>query len=591
VCSALGDRAYRITKFTIMKRKITLNKGYFWSLLIGLFLATGFAGCQKKEYPLVPLNNTLNITSYIEANLSQFSLWDQVLQRTGYDGFLGAYGSYTVFVPSNSAVTLYLKSKGASAVGDINVDTLKDLVRYHVILNDTISTLYFIDGKLRSPTFLGQYLTSSVANVGGESSYQINKQALITQSNIYLGNGVMHVIDHVLHPATLTLAQTIAANPKYSIFTQALKATGFYDTINVAANANPNKARNYFTVFAQSDSDYAANGIANYTALAAKYATTSTPLHNPADGLYGYVSYHIMAENSYISDILSKPSHASLSPGLDVITDVLQGQNVQLDYDLVLGVQYPGVRIDRPNSDIPTTNGVLHAVLGDLYIKLFPPTRVDWDLADQPEFRKLTSVFRRPGQSSTALTSPLSNISFDGTGTVTYVCQSTTSGTYYWWNEILNFNNWRVASGIPAITFVTPTIIKGKYKVWFGISRGSGKAGVQFYFDGVPLQNVIPNLNTSNYQTPADSGPVMEAKGWKRYTTAPYTLTTNAAYNTVIEFYCGTVNVTTTDHHLFKLVAITNSDANPLTVNIVQFIPFDQDQETPRYFGTDGSIK
>lgn len=562
-----------------------------FALIASVLFSISIAGCKKKEYPLVPLSNTLNITQYIESNPSQFSLFDQVLQRTGFDGFLGAYGSYTIFVPSNSAITLYLKNRNAASVSDVNVDTLKDLVRYHVILNDTISTLYFVDGKLRSPTFLGQYLTSSVANINGESSYQINKQALVTQSNIYLGNGVMHVIDHVLRPATLTLAQTIAANPKYSIFTQALKATGFYDTLNVSANLNPNKLRNYFTVFAQTDSDYAANGIASYMALAKKYGTTTNPLGNPLDGLYGYVSYHIMLENSYISDILSKPSHSSLSPGQDVITDVLQGQNVQLDYDLILGVQYPGVRIDRPNSDIPTTNGVLHAVLGDLYIKLFPPTRVDWDLADQPEFRKLTSIFRRAGQTSTALGSPLTNISFDGTGTVTYISPSSTSGTYYWWNEYLNFNNWRVASGIPAITFVTPTIIKGKYKVWFGISRGSGKAGVQFFFDGAPLQNVIPNLNTANYATPADSGPVMESKGWKRYTTAPYSLTTNTFYNTVIEFYCGTVNVPTTDHHLFKLVAITNSDANPLTVNIVQFIPYDQDQETPRYFGIDGSIK
>src|SRR5476651_2565923 len=263
-----------------MKRKITINtnRSLVFALIASVLFSISIAGCKKKEYPLVPLSNTLNITQYIESNPSQFSLFDQVLQRTGFDGFLGAYGSYTIFVPSNSAITLYLKNRNAASVSDVNVDTLKDLVRYHVILNDTISTLYFVDGKLRSPTFLGQYLTSSVANINGESSYQINKQALVTQSNIYLGNGVMHVIDHVLRPATLTLAQTIAANPKYSIFTQALKATGFYDTLNVSANLNPNKLRNYFTVFAQTDSDYAANGIANYTALAKKYGTTTNPL-------------------------------------------------------------------------------------------------------------------------------------------------------------------------------------------------------------------------------------------------------------------------------------------------------------------------
>src|ERR1700748_810148 len=167
--------------------------------LIALMLAvTAFlAGCKKTEYPLVSLNATLNITPYFAANPSQFSLFTQILQRTNFDGFLGAYGAYTVFAPNNDAVTLYLKSKNAASINDINIDTLKALVKFHVILTDTISTTYFIDGKLRTPTALGQFLTTSVVNVNGVSSYSVNKQALVVQSNIKLGNGVVHVIDHV----------------------------------------------------------------------------------------------------------------------------------------------------------------------------------------------------------------------------------------------------------------------------------------------------------------------------------------------------------------------------------------------------------
>jgi len=550
------------------------------------------AGCKKTEYPLVSLNTTLNITPYLEANPTQFSLFTQILQRTGYDGFLGAYGAYTVFAPNNAAVTLYLKSKNAASVNDINIDTLKNLVQFHVILGDTISTTYFIDGKLRTPTYLGQFLTTSVINVNGVSSYSVNKQALIVQSNIFLGNGVMHVIDHVLKPATLTLAQTIDANPKYKIFDAALKATGFYDTINVDARVNPNKLRNNFTVFAQSDSLYNTLGIHSVTDLQTKYGTTSTPLHNPVDGFYQYVAYHILPENDYTTDILTKNSHVTLSPGQDVISDVLQVQTIQLDYDLINGVQYPGVSVDRANSNIPTTNGVLHAVVGgDLYIKIFPPTRVDWDLADQPEFRKQTSIFRRPGQNSVGLTSPLTNLSFNSpAANVQYQCSSTTSGTYYWWNDVLSLNNFRNTSGqMTDITFVTPTIIKGKYKVWFMYGHGSETSGVQFFFDGAPLQNVIPALNTI-LSNPNDAGPVLEAKGIKRYTEAPVSTTSNNFYNTVAGFLCGVVNVPTTDHHLFKLVAIGAANGTNTVVDMVQFIPFDQNQESPRYFRRDGTF-
>jgi len=335
-------------------------------------------------------------------------------------------------------------------------------------------------------------------------------------------------------------------------------------------------------------------GIHSVSDLQAKYGTTSNPLHNPVDGFYTYVAYHILPENDYLTDILTKPSHVTLSPGQDVISDVLQVQNIQLDYDLINGTQYPGVSVDRANSNIPANNGVLHAVVGgDLYIKVFPPTRVDWDLADQPEFRKQTSIFRRAGQSSVPLNSPMQNISWNNTaGGVQYICESSTSGTYYWWNDCIQLDSWRStpASQITDMTFITPTIIKGKYKVWFMYTRSSATSGIQFFFDGAPLQNVIPNINTSNYLTPSDTGPVMESKGWKRYTSCAFSSNTGSFYNANVAFLCGVVTVPTTDHHIFKLVAIGSAKASTQIWDMAQFIPFDQDQEAPRYFNPDGSI-
>jgi uncharacterized surface protein with fasciclin (FAS1) repeats len=556
------------------------------------------SSCKKTVYPIL-VNGQLNITSYIESDLAHFSLFDQILQRTGYDGFLQAYGAYTIFVPNDDAVKLYMKSKGKNAIADFNVDSLKDLVRYHVIQNDTIGTTNFIDGKLRTPTLLTQYLTTGAVNVNGVSSYIVNGQALILQSNIACGNGVLHVIDHVLQPASATLAQLISNNPKYSIFTQALKATGYYDTLNVAAKNNPNSNRAYFTVFAQTDSVYQAIGIPNYAALVTKYSTLgSNPLNNPNDGLYTYVAYHILPENSYLTDILSKSSHITISPGLDIISDVLQNTTIQLNYDLINGVQYPGAAVDRAHSNIPATNGVLHAALNDLYIKIFPPTRVDWDLADQPEFRKQTSIFRVAGKSSVGLNSPMTNIVWSHPlATATYVCAATGSGNYSWWNDYISLNQFRNTpntSGLMSdVTFTTPVIIKGKYKVWIAYLRTSENTGIQFYFDGNALQNVVPNMvNTYLGGTAgvADSGPVLESKGWKRYTEAPVSATSNNIYNTLALFYCGVVTVPTTDRHQFRMLTIGAANNNPGNFDMVQFIPIDQDQEVPRYFRRDGSI-
>jgi uncharacterized surface protein with fasciclin (FAS1) repeats len=561
-------------------------------LVIAFCFTTSFylSSCKKTVYPLL-VNNLLNITGYIESDPTNLSLFDQILQKTGYDGFLQAYGAYTIFVPNDDAIRLYMKSKGKSSINDFNVDSLKKLVLYHVIKDDTISTTFFIDGKLRTQTMLSQYLTTSAVNVNGTTSYLVNGQALLVKSNVACGNGVLHVIDHVLQPATQTLAQLLSSNPKYSIFTQALKTTGYYDTINVTPSI-PATSRSYFTVFAQTDSVYQSIGIPNFAALQAKYSTVgSNPLHNPNDGLYNYVAYHILAENSFLTDILSKGSHISISPGQDVISDVLQNQTIQLDYDLINGVQYPGVSIDRVHSNIPATNGVLHAILGDLFIKVFPPTRVDWDLCDQPEFRKQTSVFRVAGKSSTALASPLTNVLFPSGGTITYVCQSANNNTYFWWNDCLSLSEFRSTpvGHLSDITFTTPVIIKGKYKVWFCYQRTSEQSGAQFYFDGNVMQNVIPVLSAI-YSNGNDSGPVLESKGIKRYSEAPASTTSNAPYNIQFGFYVGIVNVPTTDRHQLKLVAIGAAGNTTTAFDMVQFIPVDQDQESPRYYRRDGSV-
>jgi uncharacterized surface protein with fasciclin (FAS1) repeats len=186
-------------------------------------------------------------------------------------------------------------------VDAIDVATAKGLVGICIIA-DTLSSQYFTDGKLRTPTTLGQYLITGNATINGVSTTTINKQANLVTANIKVGNGLIHIIDYPLSPATLTLAQTIEQNPKYSIFTAALKATGFYDTLNVVSATNPNPARKYLTVIAETDSVIKAAGFANYNALKARYSTKGDPT-NHADSLWLFVGYHIWPELSYISDI------------------------------------------------------------------------------------------------------------------------------------------------------------------------------------------------------------------------------------------------------------------------------------------------
>ena len=129
----------------------------------------------------------------------------------------------------------------------------------------------------------------------------------------------IHALDHVLKPATKSSAQLISENPKFSIFKQALVATGFYDTLNIVNTATPKR---WFTVLAETNQALADSGITSYSALFAKYSNTGNP-KNPLDSLYIYVAYHIIPEAKYLADIASASSHFTLQP-LEVLTSKLE---------------------------------------------------------------------------------------------------------------------------------------------------------------------------------------------------------------------------------------------------------------------------
>lgn len=544
-------------------------------------------GCKKQDYP-IQTNSTLNITQYLEANPTRFSLFDQILEKSGYAGFLGAYGAYTLFTPTDDGVKAYLKAAGKSGISDIDANICKDIVRLHLI-QDTIATTKFTDGKLSSITMYGQYLLTGVANVNGTSKTTINRQASILTGNVRLGNGIIHVIDNVLTPATLTLAQMVEQNSKYIILTQALKATGYYDTLNVAANNSTNANRKFFTLFAQTDSTFNAAGFNNYAALVKRYSTKNNP-KDPADSLHLFVAYRIVPDIKYLADVITTPSLATLAPQ-EVITSSISGTTLLLNETTFNGVLEPGVPVNRAYSDNSTTNGVLHAVNTNFTIKVRAPTAVYFDVADQPEIRKMTAVFRKNGTNTKLVYGQLANVTWDRAASiVTYYCDATTSANYHVYYDYLNFglrfgnasaNNW--------IEFTTPLIVKGQYKVWICYRVGGHGQYTQVSFDGSPLSRIV-NMSTTGGYIPDVSATddVLVAQGFKRYSaSAP------ATANTQVGQLAGTVIITTTNRHKIRLTAIKDfgsTDAG-ITLDMIQFIPIDQDQVFPKFYRDGTQLK
>jgi uncharacterized surface protein with fasciclin (FAS1) repeats len=400
-----------------MKKTFSLKRISVQAISICLFILA-IAGCKKE--PVVSITSSqVNITGYMEKNPEQFSEWNKIVELTGNAGFLQAYGNYTMFLPNNEGVKKYLTDMGKTSIEQLDLDELKAIVRFHLI-EDTISSRSFGDGKLNNLTMLGQYLITGSSNTGSIANTVINRQANVTLFNVRLGNGYVHVIDNVLRPAKLTLAQLVEANPGYSIFTQALKETGLYDTLNIAPADNPKPDQRFITLIAESDQVLSAAGISSYAALKAKYNSGNSNLKSAENGLHKYVAYHILYEAKYQADLASSQAHSTLTYP-EIVTAKFQNQKVLLEDMEFNGTYEPGVLLAKEKSDNSAVNGVLHesapysynytyknaqgstvtatgTTTGHFAIKARVPFAVYWDVADMPETR--ASGFFRTGTSA-----------------------------------------------------------------------------------------------------------------------------------------------------------------------------------------------
>ena len=549
--------------------------------MVGLLFIIYNNSCKKISF-VESTTTDLNIYSYLKANPDKYSSFAAIVDKSGYAGFLNAYGSYTLFAPTDSAVSIYLTAKSKTLTGLTEAEA-QAIVKFH-LLEDTIPTGTFKDGKLPAITMYGQFLVTSVVNNGGISSILVNRQGTITSANIKTGNGLIHQIDRVLQPADKTLGELISADAKFSIFKQALQATGYYDTIN-SINSPVPSLRRWFTVLAETNQALLDSGIASYAALRTKYSNTGNPL-NPLDSLNIYVKYHIIPDIRYLADIVSASSHITLAP-LEVLASKLDGVKVlinDLDFN---GVHEQGIELERATSDLSATTGVLHTALAHFRPKIRFPTAVYWDVADFPEVRKLPAIFRRANFNFAY--GSVKDFTWNSPTNVLEYVFTTTGSIPVFWGDYLRVqmgntsrHNW--------IEFTTPIIIKGRYKVWvcYRAAKGSGTVGlpggsnmpVQVEYDGVALSRPF----NFTEQRPNLTDGELEALGWKKYSP---TTTQNMTGK-----FLGIIDVTTTDRHkiTFRSLPAAGTGNPENYLDMIHFIPINDNQYLPR-FNRDGTLQ
>lgn len=565
------------------------------SMLI-LSVLTCLWSCRKDSL-VRTVSNEVNMTKYLSNNPEQFSELSKILKLSGTASFLNAFGSYTLFAPTNDAIKAYLLEQGKTSVEDISSDDWKSFVRFH-LLEDSIPTSKFSDGKLPQLTMYGQYLTTTSVNENAVTRIKVNRQANVIKADIPVGNGLIHSIDHILTPASLSLAQTIEANPEYSIFTKALIESGLYASLNILPANNPVAANKWLTVIAQTDDVFKAANILSYEDLLDKYSDTGNP-KLPQDSLHLFLKYHILYDAKYLADIITSDAHNTLAP-LEVLTSKLSGETVLINDDTFNGIYEPGFSLLRNRSDITATNGVLHDASQHFAIKLRSPFRVDFDVAAFPEMVKNTAYYKSASyEFSPDEAAALTEIKFstkEGQKQSGLIYRHGSAGTSKNSHNkdilVVPLAAGGTSSRAEWVDFRTPLLIRGKYKVWVtfytqkqssnSISEAVALIGIDGSEERVPLSNARtlsfiskrPGIEKTVNGVKVTDYDALEAIGWKTYM--------KDESGSQVGRLMGVADLSQTGRYWLRLKSINGSQTTN-NIDMIHFIPIGDDQQYWKY--------
>jgi uncharacterized surface protein with fasciclin (FAS1) repeats len=384
-----------------MKRMIFVSKPLFG--IVGLFsLFLTFQSCIDDLSGTIPVIQGELVGEYLEKNPELFSEFTRMLDTTGVMGLLKAYGIYTVFAPTDSAVYRYYRTlkdeNGNYTITSMNQLSLKDIKEFcynHIIKGDTIKTKMFKDGAMGSQSMSERFLT--VSFVSGD--IVINGESKIVTRDIEKHNGLIHVLDECLSPAHIKIGECFEADSlRFSIYIDALRATGLYSIMNKALiedetydykmgfapnttdEFNPEdkpKSRKFgYTILAVSNEDLKnskyphitdvpaglnlADGIDNINELEAlaKYyysrqfgndANLITDRTNPKNYLNRFMSYHcfdrILLGSRFIKDLFT-PNNLDQYPMRDYIETMLENTIIEVLLDKQGNVVSPSINND-----------------------------------------------------------------------------------------------------------------------------------------------------------------------------------------------------------------------------------------------------
>jgi len=121
--------------------------------------------------------------------------------------------TYTVLAPTNEAFADLLATLDVDSLDDVPLDTLSEVLKYHVITVGAVTSDQLTDGQV-IPTLQGGELTVDLSSEPGSVIFKgVGSDAKVVIPDVVAGDSVVHVIDSVLLPISLDTPPTPPPSP------------------------------------------------------------------------------------------------------------------------------------------------------------------------------------------------------------------------------------------------------------------------------------------------------------------------------------------------------------------------------------------
>lgn len=274
---------------------------------------------------LVPEMQKSNTIADIAVANSEFSILVEALMKADLVGAVAdSEAELTVFAPTNDAFAALLSDLGATSLDDIPVETLTNILLYHVVGSKAMST-DLASGYFPTLATFSSNNISMYINVGDGVS--INGSTMVTTSDIEADNGVIHVVDKVILPPSVV--NIAIDNENFSTLVSAVVKAGLVEALS---------GEGPFTVFAPTN--------AAFDALFAELGVSGID-DLTAEQLIPILTYHVVSGNVLSTDLSSGE-----------VPTLNEGSNITVDLS-------SGVMINESNvvaADVQGANGVVHVI-------------------------------------------------------------------------------------------------------------------------------------------------------------------------------------------------------------------------------------